>query len=323
MKVICNNICLCKCCMRTHEVSTVEVQEQVSFKEIQVDYTAQYQYCDVAQEYYATEEQMNINDISLKNAYRKSQNLLSTDDIIAIRNMYGISQKDFCVLLGWGHKTITRYEGHQVQDKAHDCILRKLQNDPEWFIELLDESRDEISEALYNRYYNNALVQYSRKQKNYIKKALEAQYAMYQLNKSYNGNADFSLDKVISAMDYIERSENMKDMSMVKLMKLLWYSDMVSYARNNEAVTGLVYKAAADGAEPVGQEFIIDIYNTEASRECKELSLSDKVTLDYVINRLGVVNQEKIISLNRSEQAYIQTKPNDIILFGKTVSINA
>lgn len=29
------------------------------------------------------------------------------------------------MLLGWGGKTITRYESHQVQDKAHDTILKK------------------------------------------------------------------------------------------------------------------------------------------------------------------------------------------------------
>jgi len=37
--------------------------------------------------------------------------------------MNGISQSDLCLLLGWGGKTITRYESHQVQDIAHDTIL--------------------------------------------------------------------------------------------------------------------------------------------------------------------------------------------------------
>ena len=41
------------------------------------------------------------------------------------------------MLLGWGGKTITRYESHQVQDKAHDTILKKIDQDPEWFLSLL------------------------------------------------------------------------------------------------------------------------------------------------------------------------------------------
>lgn len=34
-------------------------------------------------------------------------------------------------MLGWGSKTITRYESHQVQDRAHDTILKKISHDPD------------------------------------------------------------------------------------------------------------------------------------------------------------------------------------------------
>lgn len=323
MNIIYRKMCLCECCMTEHEVKTVLVNEQLTFKGIKVDYEAQYQYCDVAEEYYATEEQVSNNDISMKNAYRKTQNLLTTEDIIEIRNIYGISQSDFCLLLGWGLKTITRYEGHQVQDKAHDCILRKLQDDPEWFIELLENSQAELSGTSYERYYNNALIQYSKKQKEYLKRAIEAQYAKYHFDKLYNGNVEFSLNKVISAMEYLKQSKNIKDMSMVKLIKLLWYSDMVAYSRNDEAITGLVYRASTDGADPIGQEFIIDIYESGDNTQNIELNTSEKKVIDYVVDKLGDVNQDKIIKLNRSEQAYIRTKPNDIILYGSQISLNA
>lgn len=69
---------------------------------------------------------MQDNDIRLKDAYRRSEGLLTSTEISAIRGKYGISQNDLCVLLGWGGKTITRYESHQVQDKAHDTILKKI-----------------------------------------------------------------------------------------------------------------------------------------------------------------------------------------------------
>lgn len=41
-------------------------------------------------------------------------------------------------LLGWGEKTITRYERHQVQNMAHDAVLRKISSDPAWLLELLE-----------------------------------------------------------------------------------------------------------------------------------------------------------------------------------------
>ena len=68
---------------------------------------------------------MQENDMRLKDAYRESEGLLTSAEIVAIRKQYGITQKDLCILLGWGSKTITRYESHQVQDRAHDTILKR------------------------------------------------------------------------------------------------------------------------------------------------------------------------------------------------------
>ena len=43
-------------------------------------------------------------------------------------------------ILGWGSSTIARYEKHQVQDRVHDEMLRKVGEDPKWFIELLESA---------------------------------------------------------------------------------------------------------------------------------------------------------------------------------------
>ena len=151
MKTIKTEKCLCVCCMEEHNVKTVAVRERLSFKGITVSYDAQYMYCDNADELYANEKQMQENDISLKNAYRGAMGLLTREEIIDIRNKYGITQTDLCKLLGWGGKTISRYEGHQVQDKAHDMILRKLDQDPEWFLYLLNDQKNCISEESRQR----------------------------------------------------------------------------------------------------------------------------------------------------------------------------
>jgi putative zinc finger/helix-turn-helix YgiT family protein len=137
--------------MQVHEVKEVIVQEKTIFKNREVNYDAWYTFCDVTNELYMDEKQMSKNDSDMKNAYRKSVGLLTSDEIIAIRSKYGIAQTDLCKLLGWGGKTITRYEGHQVQDRAHDLILRKLDSDPEWFLYLLKEAKEMLPESSYNR----------------------------------------------------------------------------------------------------------------------------------------------------------------------------
>lgn len=152
MKVLKSEKKLCTCCMEEHEVKTVLIKEQASFKDRKVSYEACYMYCDVADELYMDEHQIQDNDIKMKDAYRRLEGLLTSEDICNIRSKYGITQSDLCKLLGWGGKTITRYESHQVQDKAHDMILKKLDQDPKWFLTLLKEAKGSLTEETYQKY---------------------------------------------------------------------------------------------------------------------------------------------------------------------------
>lgn len=175
----------CFCCMEEHEVPTVLVKEKTIFKGVEVTYNAIYEYCERCDEYNATEEMITANDIAIKNAYRNKMGLLTSDKIIAIRKKYVISQSDLCTLLAWGKKTITRYEGHQVQDAAHDKILRKLDSDPEWFLSLLKKAKNEFSEAAYKKYYKNALKLFEESKDLYLQKAVGAHYACSEESEVY------------------------------------------------------------------------------------------------------------------------------------------
>ena len=72
---------------------------------------------------FATGKMENNNLLNARNAYRKSHGLLTSDQIVAIREMYGLSQVDLARLLGWGEATISRYESKAIQDEAYDNIL--------------------------------------------------------------------------------------------------------------------------------------------------------------------------------------------------------
>lgn len=60
------------------------------------------------------------------NEYRKQKKLLSPEEIKAIRLKYNLSQTSFARLLGFGEKTIARYENGSIQDTAHDNLIRSM-----------------------------------------------------------------------------------------------------------------------------------------------------------------------------------------------------
>ena len=62
--------------------------------------------------------------------YRRRHNILSPDEIRELRERYGLSQRSFALLLGWGEVTIHRYEQGKFPDTAHNLTLRLL-TDPD------------------------------------------------------------------------------------------------------------------------------------------------------------------------------------------------
>lgn len=274
----------------------------------------------------------SIYDISIKDAYIQKSGLLTSKQILDIRDNYGITQRDFCVLLGWGEKTITRYESHQVQDRAHDAILKKVSTDPQWFLTLLEGVRENLSEQAYLRYYRIATVIYECNKDAYLRKAIEAEYAKYRNDPMSNGNTELSLDKVVDVIRYYAASNKVDNLYKVKLMKLLWYADVLSFKKRGHSITGLVYQALPMGAVPIAHDSIIDLkgvpceevdmgetyaYHFKLQSNVKFTNLTDEdvTILEQVIEKLGKMSKRDIVDYMHMESAYINTLPRDIISF--------
>lgn len=332
---------LCPCCMEEHDVQTVEIAENNVFKGVPVEYNAEYFYCDQADETFADEKQVSANDIAMKNAYREKMGLLTSDQIAAIRARYGISQSDLCLLLGWGGKTITRYESHQVQDIAHDTILRKLDSDPEWFLQLLHAEKDSLSVASYKKYLETGTALFEQHHDLYLKSAIQSQYARFHNNDEATGRKKLSLDVVTDMIRYIANSPSVTNLFLVKLVKMLWFSDSLAFKRRNYAMSGLAYRALPMGAVPVAYELIIDLstihyveeeigngvgykFLPTENKEYPHLTAEDMEILDAVIQRFGSASKNEIVDAMHREDAYIETAPRDIIQFkyAQTLSLS-
>lgn len=76
MKILMTNRMLCPCCMEEHDVQRVTTVESNVFKGMPIEYNAEYYYCDQADEAYADERQISLNDIAMKKAYYEKAGLL-------------------------------------------------------------------------------------------------------------------------------------------------------------------------------------------------------------------------------------------------------
>lgn len=321
---------LCLNCMEEHEVQEVVVLEENIFNSETIHYYATYEYCSNADEYFQTEELIRKNDVALKDAYKKHMNLLTSDEIIAIRSIYDVSQKDFAIILGWGKATITRYENYQVQDTIHDDVLRKIKVDPKWFLQLLERSKENLSLKAYQKYSKrvNKLIKSNKNE--FLKEFIEMQYIDINGDEQLAGGTILNLDKVVEAVNVF--SLQVQNLYKVKLMKYLWYSDFLNYKRTGRSITGLVYKALPMGAVPEAHEMIISLNNIHFDEvlisgniaykfqyvsgvDTKNLSADELDVINEVIKLFGKMNTQELIDKMHKEAAYKETAANEYISY--------
>jgi len=330
MKTIKKENKLCLICMEEHEVQTVVVTDIEMYKEKEVSFEGTYEYCIHADEYLETEDMIKENSLKMKDAYRIKVGLLTSNDIIAIRDKYGVSQRGFSKILDWGRSTVTRYENHQVQDRAHDDILRKIETDPKWFIQMLKRAEGKISDTAFHKYLEKASLEFRKMKNRYLMDSIQALYTNFT-EDIITGGVELNLIKVIEIINYY--ASKVSSLHKVKLMKMLWYGDNVSYKRSGKAMTGLVYNALPMGAVPEGYEQIVDLdgvefetviypkdrmgykFHESADFEIKEITASEIEILDTVIEEVGSLNSQEIIDKMHDEDAYKYTARNAIILF--------
>ncbi|MBM4236252.1 MAG: DUF4065 domain-containing protein [Firmicutes bacterium] len=326
MKTVSSSVELCVSCMEKHKVDVVQIEEHETYKNKEVGFIATYEYCSNTKELFETENMIRANSLAMKDAYRGEVGLLKAEDIIGIRKKYGISQKDFSEILDWGKATITRYENHQVQDRAHDDILRKINSDPKWLMEMLNRAKGRLSQKAYAKYHHNISKEYRLQGDHYLRESIYASYANYE-DDTLTGCMELNLDKVIEVINYFAKKVN--NLHMVKLMKMLWYSDTFNHKRYGHSITGLAYRALKMGAVPEGYEQIVllegvsyevAIYDDIAYRfkpvpgfKIKNLSDKDIESIDISISTLGDLITAEIVSLMHEERAYQETPSNQLI----------
>lgn len=199
MKIISHSTKHCHACMQEHDSSIVMEPQLVFFKGEEFVFEGRYEYCENADEMYENEELIRMNQLKMTDVYRERVGLYTSKQIISLREKYKLSQKDFSEILEWGLATVTRYENHQVQDRVHDDVMRKLDMDPVWFIELLERSKERLKPKVYLRSLEAAKRVHNEMRMHYIKIGL-MRYEDAQLNDLTISESDDSIEELVEAI---------------------------------------------------------------------------------------------------------------------------
>lgn len=150
----------CSTCESMHCTKIIEKEQTLSVKGKTITLTVPVRICKACGEEVLDEELDEATLAKFYDEYRKLENLLLPSEIKAIRQRYNLSQASFAKFLGFGEKTITRYENGAIQDICHDNLIR-LMNSLDSFALLWEERKDLLS-SRERAYIENKLDTYNK-----------------------------------------------------------------------------------------------------------------------------------------------------------------
>lgn len=332
----------CPICGMTHEVEKRKRMTSTVIKGDKVEYEEMFYYCINAKDdenEFETGSMTSQNLLNARNAYRLRHGLLTSNQIVEIRESYGLSQVDLARLLGWGEATISRYESKAIQDEPYDFMLRLIKDNPLQTLEFLNRNSSKFSEVKRRQIYTNIMDKLDAYGKEYLaRKALEAQYAAYMECSDSNGFTALDIAKIETIISYM--AECVTELYKFKLMNMLWYVDALSYKTKGKAVTGLVYRHYSLGTLPVGYNQMMNLEGVNTQEQIGDydiimriypaaeidysiISSNEKEVLDAVINQFKDYTTKEIVDYSNNEEACSKTHTGDIIPFSLAKDIKA
>lgn len=331
----------CPICNKVHLIEKRVRETQALLNNEVVNYEQTYFACfdtDEEDNEFVPAKLMNTNMLKVRDAYRQMKGLLTSFEIRMIREYYGLTQSDFALLLGWGEVTITRYESKTIQDETYDHIMRLAYDNPKFVLDSLIKHKDRIEPEKHKTIYEKVKERIIERGNYYLKKQeIENQYIMFDHEVIENGFRMLNIEKVSDVISFFASATT--QLYKVKLMKLLWYADVIFFGRHGKSMTGLVYKHMPLGALPIAFDEIIynpkvtvveELINDEiAYRICPKypkanynLTEDELSVLQIVVEKFKTYRTKEIVEYMHEEKAYKMTKSGEVIPYSLAKELN-
>jgi putative zinc finger/helix-turn-helix YgiT family protein len=256
--------------------------------------------------------------------YRLRHHLLQPGEMERIRTRWGLGQRAFSLLLGWGEITLHRYESGSLQDAAHDAQLRMAERADNIRI-LLESNGDRLTlrqRATIERRLREA--EGSARERACDDEELERLLALDAAG-GYGGHVPVSLTKIREMIAFFCE---MPDVFVTKLAKLMFYADFLHYKECTTSITGLAYAHLPRGPVPehyerlradllendivtieerLGEDWAGEVLIAGRKPRLDAFSAGELRVLEFVGAHLGPLTSTALSERSHVETAYTRT----------------
>lgn len=305
------------------EVTLKQEKREFVFRKESFSIINHYYVCNDTGEDFTTTKLDELNISQVYNQYRVKYGIPFPDEIIAIREQYGLSAAKMSQILGFGDNQYRLYENGEMPSESNGKQIASIQ-DCNVFKALVERSK--------NQFTKNELTKIEDKIKCLTKPDLDEIIYHRNLFGNYersetNGFAAKSTKKLINMMLFFVRQCN--GIFPTKLNKLLFYSDFLNFKISGMGMSGLTYRAIQYGPVPTnyGQAYasIEQIDKEEidgvgekltSTVDCDETVFTDQElkVLKTVCKQFSSCRTDTVSGLSHKESAWIKNNGDKKII---------
>ena len=275
--------------------------------------------CEDSGEQFTDDESDTAGFVQVTNQYRAKYGIPYTDEIIAVRQRYGISAAKMSLILGVGINQYRLYEQGEVPSVSNGRMIRSIMN-PKVMLEMVESSKNELSVSEYEKIISKvqAIIASSE---TYKMEQYETRRIFNTPRGADNGYAQLSLNRLRNIMLYI--LNRCDEVWCTKMNKLLFYTDFMSYRERGMAMTGLSYRAIDFGPVPerwdrvysefpeVRQElrqvgdFVGSVLIASEESDYSMFTEAELKVLDSICTHFGKMSSREISRISHEEDAWL------------------
>lgn len=231
----------------TGGIMTLEWEERkMTFRKESYKVMFPFYKCHDTGEQFTTTESDGIWLAQLRNQYCQKYGIPYTDEIVRIREKYGLSAAMMSEILGFGANQWRKYEQEEIPNVSNGRMIRSIMN-PKVMLDILNNAKPSLREKDY--------VRISKKIESAIRnsdKDRQSEYDTSRIFSTYrgieNGYAPLSLERLKNILLYV--ISKCGETWYTKMNKILFYIDFTSYRDLGMAISGLQYRAIDYGPVP-------------------------------------------------------------------------
>ncbi|MBU6168126.1 MAG: DUF4065 domain-containing protein [Bacteroidetes bacterium] len=249
------------------EMKLTKERRSMDFRKETFEVIFHYYKCEDSGEQFTTTSLDEVNINQVYNQYRNKFNILFPDEIIRIREKYGLSAVKISEILGFGVNTYRLYEAGEMPSVANAKLIQ-MADDPKKFMDMV-ELCGTLDDKAKNKYLQKGQFLAEEKKRNIFNLNFKEYLLGNRLADIYSGYRNPNFEKFTEMVVYF--SDKLSPFK-TKMNKLLFYADFLMFKQSCFSISGVRYKAIDMGPVPNNFQSIFEylankdeivIYTTE------------------------------------------------------------